>query len=132
MATGRHDELLEHLHNRAESGLRTVTYYDADAIDILYARDDVRAELSGDQAGGIIEHLREREGIQAAKNRLGFDDTLVCSVHCWDNHIGLHFSHGPQSGTLVTLDAEVARDLHAFVSECRSTLTDDSPADKAR
>lgn len=131
MAAGRHDALLEHLHDRTDSALRTVTYYDADTTDVVYARDDVRAKLSGEQASALVDYLREREGVQAAKDRLGFDDTLVCSVHCWDDHIGLHFSHGPDSGTLVTLDTDVARNLHSFVIECQNVLAD-GESDRAR
>jgi hypothetical protein len=129
MAAGRHDALLEYLRGRAEGALRIVTYYDADTTDVVYARDDVRAKLSGEQASALVDYLRQRDDIQTAKDRLGFDDTLVCSVHCWDDHIGLHFAHGPRSGTLVTLDTEVARNLHAFVTECRNALDD---SDKAR
>lgn len=122
MSPAAQRELCAHLRDQIGDALRSVSYYDADTEQVVYVRDDVSSELSGDQAERIVRFLRNRTDIQQAYDELGREAALRCNVHCWEDRIGLHFPHGPESGTLVAVDPIVARELHVFVGQCRDIL----------
>ena len=122
MDRSTHQQLCSHLEDRLGDGLRSIVYYDAETQHVIYLRDDAQEKISSEQAEGLIEYLREREDVQAARERLGLDADLQCTVHCWPDRTGLHFPHAPQSGTLITVDTSVASDLHSFVGECTEIL----------
>lgn len=122
MDPNTHHQLRSHLEDQVGDALRSIVSYDAETQHVVYLRDDAQENISGDQAEGLIDYLREREGIQEARERLGLDTGLQCTVHCWPNRIGLHFPQSSQAGTLVTVDTAVARDLHGFVTGCTEIL----------
>lgn len=115
-------QVRSHLEDEVGDALRSIVYYDAETQNIVYLRNDAQEKISGAQAEGLIEYLREREGVQEARERLGLDAGLQCTVYCWPDRTGLHFPHDHQSGTLVTVDTAVTRDLNAFVAECTEIL----------
>lgn len=114
--------LRSHLEDRVGDALRSIVYYDEEIQRVVYIRDDAQEQITSRQAEALIDYLREREDVQEARKRLGFDDELQCTVHCWSNRTGLHFPHAPRSGTLVTVDTAVASELHSFVEECTAIL----------
>lgn len=116
------DALHDHLQERLGDALRTIVYYDTEKENAIYVREDVRQDVSPEQAGAIIDHLREREDLREVRTEIGLDTSLHCIVRCWEDRIGLHFPHSPESGTLVEIESNVARDLHSFVTECESIL----------
>ena len=122
MDRSAHHQLRSHLEDRVGDALRSIVSYDAETQHVVYLRDDAQERISSEQAEGLIDYLREREGVQEARERLGLDTGLQCTVHCWPNRTGLHFPHEHQSGTLITLDTAVANDLHTFVAECIEIL----------
>lgn len=115
-------QLHSHLEERVGDALRSIVSYDAETQYVVYLRDDAQQKISSEQAEGQIDYFREREGINEARERLGLDTGLQCTVHCWPDRTGLHLPHTPHSGTLVTVDTAVASDLHAFVAECTEIL----------
>lgn len=117
-----HRRLRDHLRSQVGDALRSIVYYDADSQQVVYLRDDVSAAISDAQARGLVDFLREREDIAAARRRMGLDGDLRCNVHCWEDRIGIHFVHGPDSGTLVALEPSVSRELHAFAGRCEELL----------
>ncbi|WP_158056447.1 hypothetical protein [Halorussus halophilus] len=122
MDRSAHHRLRSHLQERVGSALRSIVFYDAETKRVIYLRDDAQENISSVQAEGLIEYLREREDIQQARERLGLDTGLQCTVHCWQDRTGLHFPHSPQSGTLVTVSTTVTNELNAFVAECTEIL----------
>lgn len=122
MSQSTQEQLRAHLSDRVGDALRSIVYYDADTQHVIYLRDDAQQSITSEQAEGQIDYLRKHEGIEEARERLGLDTGLQCTVHCWPDRTGLHFPHGPQSATLVTVDTAVTSDLNAFVDECNEIL----------
>ena len=116
------DEFHEYLRDRLGGSLRSVVYYDSETERVSYVREDVTRKLSAEQAKRLVGFLRERDGAAEAYDRIGVDANLKCTVRVWEDRIGIQFRHGPETGTVVTMEPTVARDLHSFVSDCESIL----------
>lgn len=115
------DDLVDYLQYRADDALRVISWYSDDDWGTLYVRDDLDRVEVEERIDFVATKLstpgRNREEHPLAP--LGEEQAMV---QVRENAVIIRFSMEEEGGILVSLDTEVARDLHGFVVECSEKL----------
>lgn len=115
---------LEYLQDRAGDSLRAVEWYRADEAELVYLRDDL--ELADMQArADEIHELVTRERPPYAMPGIQQLGAKLATVNFYEEAVLLNFPLGENYGVVVGLEPGVARSLHGFIDDCRSTLDDE-------
>jgi hypothetical protein len=122
-------QLLGLLRDRAGPALRSVVSYDPGGSEVLHLREDVSARYSEAQAESLVDAVRGSASGEEVRAAAGMGGDLACTVHVWDDHIGMHFPLAEGTGVLVALDPDAAGELYSFVTECRDALGERSLGD---
>jgi hypothetical protein len=128
MDGARHQRLSDFIEDRVGDSLRGVVWYDAADWEAVYVRPDLATRELYDRLDEICDRARSTRSLfrEADYPPLG-ETTATTDVH--ENGVVLHFPEGPESGTLVSLDRAVARDLSEFLLECTEVLQGDAAAE---
>lgn len=121
MDSDRHRRLCEFIQSRVGNSLRGLVWYGESDWEAIYIREDLATqELRADLAD-ICERARSARALfpEADYPPLG-ETTATTEVH--ENGVVLHLPESPDSGTLVSLDRDVARHLTSFVVDCSEIL----------
>lgn len=108
------------LLERVGETLRSVSFYSPSGMEMLHLRDDIDRENIQQRVAPGLEILRRETQLEDA-DALPFPN-LNATVHLFDEGVLIHFPQGPDQGTIVTLESDVARQLNQFVKECASYL----------
>lgn len=106
--------LADYLTRRANDAFRGLAYYEGDTVDVVHTREDLGDAEMRERAGAIHRAVRPRSEASAL-DELG---APYATVQMRDKAVILHFPVTADSGYLVGLEPDVARDLSAFVSDC--------------
>lgn len=109
-------DLVRFLQHKAREYHRGTVQYDGSDIDILYLRDDIREERLLSQIDRMLKRIRP-EATSTGERSFPFGD-MHATVRIFDEAIILHFPTGTDTGTVVSLAPETARDLNTFIGEC--------------
>lgn len=116
IARDTHRNLISFLKDTAGEYLRGIAVYDTNGYESLYVRDDVRAEHFESEVDRMMDRLRQESRVRDHRD-FPFDD-LNGSVRSFGEALVMHFPHGQERGTVITLDPGVARQLNTFMAEC--------------
>lgn len=119
-------QVLRVLEERAGEGVRGAAHYEQDGLTFLYIREDLKNEAFRERARKIVSRARNRsplieEGEGLGRRRAGLD------LH--EDAVLLHFILGKNSGLIVSLEPEIARQLRDFVEECNLALESPDESD---
>ena len=117
----QHQRLVRLINDQAGENFRGAFRYDENDWSVLYVRDDLATPDLQTVVPPLIQRAREHEPIvrEADYDGLGVHRASV-SVHA--EAVLVHIREGTQSGTVVTLDTEVARNISEFVTQCEAIL----------
>ncbi|WP_435175670.1 DUF7522 family protein [Halorussus sp. AFM4] len=115
-----HTQLLAYLRDHVDSSLRGITVYDADNYDVIYIREDLRAERVRSEVDQMVERLRQETRVREQQSFPfgGLNGTL----RSFEDAMVMHFPDTQERGTVVTLEPEVGRDLNMFMHECEKRI----------
>lgn len=121
MDSDRHRRLCEFVEDRVGDSLRGMVSYDESDWEAVYIRPDLATRELRAGLDDICDRARDARSLlrEADYPPIG-ETTATTEVH--ENGVVLHFPRGPDSGTLVSLDRDVARHLTSFVIECSEIL----------
>lgn len=115
------DPFVEFLEDEAGDSVRAAGWYQEDEFEILYLREDLDSDLAQLVADELHEQLTWdwNPPSQAVREYFG---SQMASIGMYRDSVVLHLPSADGSGAVVTLDIEVARNLHGFIQECREAL----------
>jgi len=121
MASPRHRESHEFVQERTGEAYRAAFHYEGEEWEALYVREEyATAELRA-VVPEVVDRLLERPVLIREEEYPPLGETeATTEVH--DDAVVLHFPEGPDEGTIVSLDRDVARRLAGFVVRCTSIL----------
>ena len=114
------DELTSFLRDSTGESLRVVCRYDAEDHEVLYVRSNLRRETLDAEIAQVVDRLRNES--RAREQRAFPYDELNGTVRSFDEAVVMHFPLPRERGVVVTLDADVARQLNEFMRECIERL----------
>lgn len=125
MTGARHQRLHEYVQEQARDAYRAAFCYDDEGWEAIHVREDLATDRLEAAVPKAYEQIQEAEPLLSGDEypQLG---RLSATTEIHENGVLLHFPEGPDRGTVITLDREVARRLVGFTDECRSIL---EPAD---
>jgi len=127
MVDERHRELHEFVADRAGESYRSAFHYEADDWHTIFVREDLPDELR-ESIPAAIERAREQRALLREEDYPPLGDAeATTEVH--EHGVIVHFTLGPNRGTLISLDRDAARRLAGFVSQCLSILRSPPTAD---
>lgn len=115
------EELLEYLQTRAGDALRVISWYSDDDWGTLFVRDDLDRDNVEDRVDYSSHQLsnRRRSWRGDPLAELGDEQAMV---QVREKAVIIHFPMEGEGGIFVSLDTDVARDLHGFVVDCAEKL----------
>lgn len=121
MTRDRHRRLCEFVEDRVGDSLRGMVFYDESDWEAVYIRPDLATQELRAGLDDICDRARDARSLirEADYPPLG---ATAATVEVHENGVVLHFPEEPGSGTLVSIDRSVARDLSEFVVECTEVL----------
>lgn len=122
--TANPDRFVAFLTERTGDSLRAVRLYTSDSHRSLYARDDVRERLADRDIDRFVTRAREELDEHADGTWWFTAGDLEATVRVFRELVLVNLLVSEEHGILVSLDATVASQLHAFVHDCQEWLTD--------
>lgn len=119
------DDFLDHLQRQAGEALRVATWYTAEDFGMIYTRADLDREAVYRRAQSLSNRLMATDG----HDQTNFMDELgeeLAMVQVREDAVIVRFPLRNQKGVVVSMDIDVATDLHSFISECAEMLEDES------
>ena len=101
-----------------------VMIYDGDEHRDLYRREDVAERHGSELERGILRKVRSDGPRQAGAEAAGGTEPLQATVRVFSSRVIVHLPQDPESGTIVVLDPNAARNLTDFVADVRADLYD--------
>lgn len=121
MIDERHRQLHRFIQERANMSYRSAFYYERDDWDALYIREDVATERLHDELPDVVKRARQNQPLLRKEDYPPLGEVRATTeVH--EDGVVLHFPEGPESGTLVSLDCDVARRLAGFITQAMEIL----------
>jgi hypothetical protein len=119
----RHQQLVRLIRDETGESFRAAFAYDADDWTALYVRSDLATADLESVVPSLADRARSRGPLvrEAEYDQLG---THRASISLHDDAVLVQFHGGGQSGVVVTLDTDVARNLAEFVARCESVLAE--------
>jgi hypothetical protein len=117
--------LATYLTDRVDDLLRGVAHYHAADVEVVYLRDDIRAELHRDEVAQMVTRITQ-EGTAEEEQSFSFGH-LHATLRVFDEAIFLHFPIEDQTGVVVALEPAVAQSLNSFVSDCLDHIYEEYP-----
>lgn len=119
----RYKRLVGLIKEEAEGNFRSAFRYDETDWQALYVRSELATEDLQSVVPTLAERARSKEPMVREEDypRLGSQRASI-SLH--DEAVLVHVRDGPDSGVVVTLDTDVARNLSEFVARCENVLLD--------
>ena len=114
-----YEELVGYLSDRAGDALRVVCWYTSADWGTIYVRDDLDRARVEDRVDFVVHQLSGRR--RSSRPPLADLGPEQAMVQVREDVVIIRFATD-SGGILVSLDAAVARDLHAFVVECAEQL----------
>lgn len=124
MIEERHRELHQFIQERASGSYRSAFYYEGDNWEALYVREDVATERLHDELPDIVKRARQNQPLLREEDYPPLGE-LDATTEVHEDGVILHFPEGPDVGTIVSLDRDVARRLAGFVTQSMSILQQD-------
>ena len=118
-------DLLAYLEETVGDDLRAVDYFDRDAHESHYIRDDVRALYTDRQ----FEHMRIERVLNAFSSRsleqLYEVGSFRYALRRFDDAVIGYFPDGDASGVVVSMDPSASVELPAFGDRCLELVQGD-------
>lgn len=109
------------VRSRLDDHLRLAVAYDSESYEVLHVRDDV-AEEYPDQRSQIVQDLLLEGVTEPRQEELFSLGSLAGTVRVFGEGITFHFTRGPHSGVLLSLDPDADPPIASFVRDCRRHL----------
>lgn len=110
-------EFTEYLRERAGDSLRVISWYSDQSWGTLYVRDDLDRDVI-ERRVEFVSNVSLSENSTVETDPLGELGEQQAMVQVRQKAVIIRFPMNGRGGLFVSLDAEVARDLHKFVLEC--------------
>jgi len=120
MTTESHRQLVEFLEQHVDDYLRGVAAYTTTDYDVLYLRDDLKAERVRSELDQMIERLRQERRVRE-QQAFPFGE-LTGTVRAFEDAMVMHYPYTQERGTVITFDPGVGRDLNTFMHECQQRI----------
>lgn len=119
--------LEQFFEQRTDGELRSIVTYDKDSVDVVYIRDDVRAQYTDVQLQNAIDSARIESLYAPIYERTFSRDhgDLECMVTCFEHVVEMNFALGDGVGAAVAIDAEAMDEAHGMVSAARDVALED-------
>jgi hypothetical protein len=120
------DTLVDFLLGEAGPYLRSAYYFDEQSYEELYLRDDLEGEYSEEELAFLFEEMVNADAEDDPIARIADSSDLRCSIRLYDEMITVLIHHREETGTLVSLEPNAARDLVTFVYRLMSKVSQHS------
>ncbi|WP_353635094.1 hypothetical protein ABSL23_06235 [Halobacterium sp. NMX12-1] len=121
MSERRHRALHRFVEERASDSYRSAFYYEGDDWETLYVRDDVATNRLRHELPDLVERARSNQPLLREDDYPPLGE-LGATTEVHEDGAILHFPEGPDEGTIISLDRDVAHRLTGFVTEAMSIL----------
>ncbi|NHX36513.1 MULTISPECIES: DUF7522 family protein [Halolamina] len=119
-----YQQLVQLVKEQAGRNLRSAFCYDADDWTALYVRTDLATDDLQSAVPSLAERARSQEPLVRNRDYPGLGEQRA-SVFLHENAVLVQFDEPEtESGIVLTLDSDVARNLSQFVAECETVLAD--------
>lgn len=105
--------------------LRGVAHYQDGDLEVVYLRDDIRAERHREDVQQMLTRITQ-EGTADEEQAFPFGH-LHATLRVFDEAILLHFPIENQTGVVVACELDVARRLNSFVGDCLDHIYEQYP-----
>lgn len=114
------DRFVDHLQDRAGEALRVVAWYTEDSSGGLYIRPDLDRPAVKERMRYLADRLHDRDADRENPlTELGDEEAMV---QVREDVVILRFPLDRETGLVVSMNVDVATDLHSFVIECAGLL----------
>lgn len=113
-------DLAEYISRRANDSFRGLARYSGDDLEVVHSRDDLEERDMRERAETIHRAVRPR-GAAYALDELG---ETRATVQMRADAVILHFPVDGDTGYLVGLEPDIARDLSSFIDDGKRLIED--------
>jgi hypothetical protein len=118
--------LVPFLEQKAGQHLRVVARYDGDSLRVPFVRDDVQSSYTEAEFVESFARFRDQFAEQAHEEGLELGPHH-CTVRVFDDGLVFHYPHDEQTGTVISVDPDVADNLLGFVGDSLARMETNLP-----